>query len=329
MTSCSALPSARRNAALLGSSCHGTLDRVGERLSGLGDVGPRRSRLPRDRRPRASRRLVSLLPRSRRASSSRHAQRRPADEAAARPELRRDGRQALRDSRCHARDSPRKSGDQRFELGARLVPAALVPAFAVEIEPPVRQRSHESREQVCVEPLGKRARVCEERASGGSLSGVASSRLSAPFRTRVTSGRENSLASDGLSAMTTSASRPMRSNNAATAALRAGISSAQSSAQSKTFLALLRRETAGHCHGVVATTTASGRSHARKTLRRRSTDSAICGTRPRYGGISVVRSMTSMAPRISAMLSAAAGESAMSTLRCPAHEATARRAAAR
>ena len=46
----------------------------------------------------------------------------------------------------------------------------------------------------------------------------------------------------------------MRSNKAATAALRAGINNAQSSAQSKTFLALLRRETAGHCHG-------AGRNH--------------------------------------------------------------------
>ena len=107
--------------------------------------------------------------------------------------------------------------------------------------------------------------------------------------------------------MTTSASRPMRSNNAATAALRAGTNSAQSSAQSKTFLALLRREMAGHCHGVVATTTASGRSDARKILLR-STVSAICGA-----GSSIRRNQRRALDDlegacISAMLSAAAGE---------------------
>ena len=52
---------------------------------------------------------------------------------------------------------------------------------------------------------------------------------------------------------------------------------------------------AGHCHGVVATTTTSDRSYLRKTLLR-STTLRAAPRGPRYGGTSVVRSMTSMAP---------------------------------
>ena len=174
-----------------------------------------------------------------------------------------------------------------------LAPTPLVAAFTVEVESPIRQRREDTPR---ADTVSSRSRA-SLRMPWSDLRWLAERCREQPVVGRVPDQRDVRTGEQPgqrrRAGYAASASCSMRPNVPAIAPLRAGISIAQSSAQSKTFLAAVRRQTAGHCQALWQRLPRRDDHTSRRTLAT-SVDSAICAALHRGGRRSaVVRSMTS------------------------------------